>query len=382
MTVADPRALNRTTLQRQSLLERASVTTEDAVRRILAIQAQSPPSPYISLWNRVAGFDPADLDLALADARVVKATLMRITLHAVHADDHGAALHAVTPTLRAARFRDHRFRESGITEEEADELLPVVLGFLSEPRTNQETEAWLAERGAGPRAWWAMRHTAPVRHAVTGPPWAFGNRPSYVATGVGMPAPDDEDAADAALAVLVRRYLEAFGPATVPDVGQFAMVQRGRVKRALELPALADIVRTPGPDGRELLDIPGGEIIDAGAPAPPRLLPMWDSILLAYHDRSRVLPEDLRKVVIRSNGDTLPTVLVDGYVAGVWRGTAEGGIEVTMFRELDVSDWEAVEAEALEMAAFLAGREPQPYGRYRRWFDRLPPGERRVFAPD
>ncbi len=57
---------------------------------------------------------------------------------------------------------------------------------------------------------------------------------------------------------------------------------------------------------------------------------MWDHVLLAYADRSRVIPPDYRKLVTRSNGDVLPTLLVDGYVAGVWR-PVEGGIEATAF---------------------------------------------------
>ena len=55
---------------------------------------------------------------------------------------------------------------------------------------------------------------------------------------------------------------------------------------------------------------------------------MWDSTLLAYSDRSRIIPPDYRTLVMRNNGDVLPTLLVDGYVAGVWR-PVEGGIEAT-----------------------------------------------------
>ena len=83
-----PRQLNRATLARQLLLEREPLGVVDAVRRIVAVQAQEAASPYIALWNRVAGFDPADLDAAFAEHSVVKATLMRITLHAVAADDY------------------------------------------------------------------------------------------------------------------------------------------------------------------------------------------------------------------------------------------------------------------------------------------------------
>jgi Winged helix DNA-binding domain len=98
---------------------------------------------------------------------------------------------------------------------------------------------------------------------------------------------------------------------------------------------------------------------------------MWDSILLAYFDRSRIMPPDYRRLVTRSNGDVLPTLLVDGYVAGVWR-PVEGGIEATAFRRLPEEAWEGLVAEARSLVAFLADREPQVYPRYEYWWRMLP----------
>jgi hypothetical protein len=104
---------------------------------------------------------------------------------------------------------------------------------------------------------------------------------------------------------------------------------------------------------------------------------MWDSILFAYFDRSRVIPPDYRRLVIRNNGDALPTLLVDGYVAGVWR-PVEGGIEATAFHRLPEDAWTGLAAEATALTAFLAGRDPAVYRRYRHWWDKLPSTEVRV----
>src|SRR3954447_19511846 len=100
MTLTTPE-LNRATLARQLLLAREPLSVVNAVRRVVALQAQSPASPYLALWNRITDFDAADLDAAYADHSVVKASLMRITLHAVVADDYPAFQHAVLPMLRA-----------------------------------------------------------------------------------------------------------------------------------------------------------------------------------------------------------------------------------------------------------------------------------------
>lgn len=83
------RQLNRATLARQLLLRREPLGVVDAVHRVVALQAQEAPSPYLALWNRIADFDPADLDAALASQALVKATLIRITLHVVDAAEAG-----------------------------------------------------------------------------------------------------------------------------------------------------------------------------------------------------------------------------------------------------------------------------------------------------
>ncbi|MBV9665587.1 MAG: winged helix DNA-binding domain-containing protein, partial [Actinobacteria bacterium] len=176
---------------------------------------------------------------------------------------------------------------------------------------------------------------------------------------------------------LVRRYLEAFGPATPQDIGQFTLLRIPVIRAALD--ALADaLVTYEGPDGRALLyDVAGAPLPDDDAPAPPRLLAMWDLTLLAYADRSRIIPPEYRAHVIRRNGDVLPTLLVDGHVAGVWRAV-EGGIEATAFHKLRRADWDGLAKEAAALTAFLSDRDPQVYRRYMRWWPSLPAVETRV----
>jgi hypothetical protein len=366
------RALNRTTLKRQLLLRRTRLTVPEAVRRVVAIQAQAPASPYLALWNRVAGFDPADLDAAFADREVVKATSIRITLHAVLAEDYPHFHTAMTPALRGSRLSDRRFTSTGLSAADVDGVLAEVLEYAAQPRTVQELERMLADRLGRhePRVWWALRTLAPLWHAPVGPPWSFGQRPAFIASGA---APVDPEAS---VQHLIRRYLEGFGPASARDFTQFAILPRRLTESAWD--ALSDyLVEVEGPDGEQLFDAPGGPYADEGAAAPPRLLGMWDSVLLAYADRGRVIPPDYRSVVIRRNGDVLPTLLIDGYVAGVWR-PVEGGIEATAFHPLNDDTWSALAGEARRLIAFLADREPNVYSRYGHWWAQLPKGIVRV----
>ncbi|MBE8477188.1 winged helix DNA-binding domain-containing protein [Streptomyces justiciae] len=368
------RELNRATLARQLLLRREPLGVADAVRRLLALQAQQPASPYLALWNRLDGFDPAELDAAFADRTLVKATLLRITLHTVHRDDYRTVREAMQPTLYASRL-GYRFAAAGLTPADAAELEPGFLEFAAQPRSNSDLAGWLAERvGAEKKdgAWWGLRSYAPLVHVPTGGPWSFEYSPSYVAAPEGRFIDDPE----AALRTLVLRYLNGFGPASAADIAQFAMVQRARVRAALkELGETLEVIA--GPEGRTLYDVQGGPRPPADTPAPPRFLPMWDSVLLAYDDRSRVIPPEFRKLVTRVNGDVLPTLLVDGYVAGVWR-PVEGGIEATAFHDLPDAVWDGLAEEARALLAFLADRDPSVYSRYAHWWTKLPAGQARV----
>ena len=370
------RGLNRATLGRQLLLGREPLGVVEGTRRIVAIQGQQAASPYIALWNRLDGFDPGELDAAFAGRELVKATLMRFTLHVVHPSDHPAMHKAMQPQLRT-RLGDARYTETGLTRELAEAVVEDTLEFVTVPRSNAEVEAWLQERiTTDPkRMWWALRTFMPVLHAPTGGPWAFGYRPSYMSSTTPH-TPLDRAASDVALQSLVWRYLEGFGPASVADIGQFGLIQRARVKLAIE--ALGDkLEKLEGPDGKELYDVPGGLRPDEDTPAPARLLPMWDSTLLAYADRSRVIPPEYRKIVIRMNGDTLPTLLVDGHVAGIWR-TVDDGIEATAFHKLPAKVWKELGVEARALTKFLAKRDPHPYSRYHHWWAKLPDYETRL----
>lgn len=373
------RALNRATLSRQMLLQRESVPLDTAVRRLVALQAQEPASPYLALWNRLEEFDAADLDTAFADWRVVKSNAVRLTLHATSIDDYPLFRQATEPTIHAARLRDRRFVESGLDEETTARLVADLLEHAAEPRPADDLQAWLNERlgdVAHPGIWWGLRQYSPLLHVPSGATWTFGGKRGFV-TPPRLPASGEAASAEG-MKALTLRYLAAFGPASIADVALFGMVQRSRVRAALK--DLSDqVIEVEGPDGKPLYDIPNGPLPDEDTPAPPRLLGMWDNVLLAYSVRDRVIPPEHRKSVIRINGDVLPTLLVDGYVAGIWRAT-EDGIEAMAFEPLSDDVWEQLANEARTLQQFLADRDPQVFRRYSHWWNKPLPGTPRLLA--
>ena len=122
------------------------------------------------------------------------------------------------------------------------------------------------------------------------------------------------------------------------------------IQRALDR---LELRRFRDEQGRELLDVPRAPLPDPETPAHVRFLPKWDNVLLAFADRTRVLPEKYRRVVIGQNGDVAQTFLVDGLVAGTWR-VDDGRVVAEPFEPLSVSTRRELEDEGERLEAFLA----------------------------
>ena len=177
-------------------------------------------------------------------------------------------------------------------------------------------------------------------------------------SGAGVPRAassplDEPDAHDPteARAEVFRRYLAAFGPASRRDLVAWSMMHVPEIDRALE--RMEPLRRFRDEQGRELYDVPRAPLPDPEMPAPVRFLPKWDNVLLAFADRTRVLPEQFRKTVIRQNGDVAQTFLVDGFVAGMWR-VDNGRVVTEPLAALSRSAQREVRDEAARLDAFLA----------------------------
>jgi hypothetical protein len=369
--VLSARQLNRATLARQLLLERARLGIVAATECIGGLQAQEPASPYIGLWTRLGGFQPADLDQAIAERTVVKGTLMRSTLHLVSAADYLHLWPAVVPMIEGIRRQD---RVQPPSARRLADLTARAEAFTGEPRGLSELRDHLgATDGLAPDevVWW-IRRRVPFAHAPSDVPWSFGRRPrlAHALTWLGV---DGWPTAEAALERLVRRYLGAFGPATAADLAQWSGLAVGKVRPGIAaVEATGDLRRFNDERGRELLDLEGTPLPGPDTPAPPRLLPMWDSTLLAFADRTRLISDEDRRVVIARNGDTLPTFTVDGVVAGLWWAEAAPGgrtrIVIEPFRPpLQRADARVLEQEGERLAEVVAPLEPTVYARYQRW---------------
>jgi hypothetical protein len=333
------RELNRALLARQLLLKRRKLGVQEAVEQLCALQAQYSLSPYIALWTRLSGFRREQLTRALEERVVVKSTLFRITLHMTSARDYPYYAAAFLPAAREMTPR--------ITNELLDELSRQVHALAQTPVTHEQIEEVAAEQMGGR---WRTRVLAPLLHLPPSGTWRFWGRPELVVMDqwLGVEPPSRQEGAKRT----VERYLAAFGPATKQDLLRFAGVRAGDLRPGLdelELRTFRD------ERGRELIDLPGLSLPEGDTPAPIRFLPKWDSSLLAYAppERTRILPEEYRSVVIRKNGDVLPTVLVDGFVAATWNVDTKKGLEIEPLRRLTKAERAEIDGEGARLVEFM-----------------------------
>jgi hypothetical protein len=335
------RELNRALLARQLLLERRRLDVQQAVERICAVQAQWPQSPYIGLWTRLVEFTKDHLTRALAEHRVVKSQLFRVTLHITSARDY--------PYFVATWGPAARDRTPGVPKATLEELTRRVRAAAMQGPITQDRVEELAAAEMGGR--WRTRTLTPLVHLPPGGTWSHYGRTQLGAmeTVLGVELPSREDGA----VRLVRSYLASFGPATQEDLLRFAGLRVGDVRAGLER---VDLRMFRDERGRALLDVRRAPLPDGDTPAPVRFLPKWDSSLLAYAapERTRILPEKYRGTVIGKNGDVLPTVLVDGFVAATWSIDRKRNLELTPLRRLTRAERAEIDEEGARLVGFVS----------------------------
>ncbi|MDX6570154.1 MAG: hypothetical protein QOH15_2732 [Gaiellales bacterium] len=349
------RALNRATLARQLLLARDRVPMVDAIERLGGLQAQEAKPPFAALWSRLEGFTREQLGAALDAREVVRGTLMRGTLHLVSGRDYCAFRSALAPVL-AQGLRALGERAEGL---DIEAVLPVARKLLATgPLTFTELRALLHE--AFPRVHeralgFAVRMHLPLVMVPTDDPWSFRSPSRFTLADTWLGTGIVETGSSQAL---VRRHLAAFGPSTTADVQAWSGLKGlGDVFGELrpELIVFRDV------RGRELFDLPGAPRPDEDVDAPARLLPEFDSLLLAHADRTRIVADEHRSALVTKNLRVRAAFLSDGVVRGTWtveRARNAATVVLAPFAPLPKRAVAPLGEEAVQMLRFLEPDAP------------------------
>jgi hypothetical protein len=342
------RELNRATL----LLERATFTIPAALERLVGMQAQLASAPFVGLWTRLQDFKREDLAELIHNRTVVKATLMRATLHLVTAEDFLRFRTTLHPLLLGAAAAITKQRG----EFDVKKVLKAARDFLSEqPRTFAEISEMLAARwpavDVGAMRYSVRTHLPLVQVPVVGG-WSYSNKPAFTLAETWL---GREFAPEEQLRELVLRYLAAFGPASVTDMQTWLGL---KLKDVFE--ELRPELQTYRAEGRrELFDLPGLELPDEATPAPVRFLPEYDNLLLSHSNRTRVVADEHRPRVYLPGLRVAATILVDGFVRGAWKvekSKSAATLVIEPFEKLTKRDRAALSTEGEQLLRFI---EPQ-----------------------
>jgi hypothetical protein len=286
-------------------------------------------SAELALSARVDGITQEDVRAELWERRsLVKTWSIRGTLHLHPADD----LPLWAAATRAVREQDD--------PEVVDAIAAALEGrcLLREELADEVAKRlgeWAREKvGSG---WAYLFGSAAAQGKLChGPP--RGNKVTFVRTDEWVGWRDVDP--DQALAEAGRRYLETFGPAGPRQFAQWFGLKPS------EGPALSDVKVEPR--------------TEAG---PLRLLPEYDCYVMGFREREQLVPEKVRERVKshpkgRFEGiAAVPTVLVDGVVAGIWRRARKGKKVEIVVEPTQRVDRAELEAEAERIGKFL-GAEP------------------------
>jgi hypothetical protein len=368
--VLSTRVLNRTLLMRQHLLERAAMPALAMIEHLAGMQAQEPKDPYVALWSRIAGFQPAELESLLLERRAVRSVLMRSTVHLASIDDALAFRPVVQPVLDWELFKNKTW-SVGLEGVDLEPVLALGRQLMDErPRSLAELRVAMAERFPDRDATtlaYACRGRLPTLQVPPRGLWSTSGQVKLTTLDHWSGRPlGTETAPDA----MLLRYLAAFGPASAADAGNWSRLTG--LKEAMER-LRPRLVTYRDDKGRELFDLPDAPIADPDLAAPVRFFPSYDNVFLGHQDRSRVVPEHMKAVATRIQ-ITVAAFAVDGFGAGFWATSGKPGpltMTIEPQRPLSTAERHAVEDEALRLLPFLEdGRAPGPDPI--RWLD--PPG--------
>jgi hypothetical protein len=314
----DRRARNRALLARQWLLDPPRrATALEAIEQLVGLQAQDVKAPYFQLWARLADFDASELSTLLEQRAAVRIVLMRGTIHLTSAPDALLLRPLVQEVITRATEGNW---SAGVHGVDRAQLAAAGRALVeAEPRTFAQLGPLLAERWPGadpPSLAQQVRALVPLVQVPPRGLWGRSGAPAHTSIERwldGAPAPAERTIDD-----MVRRYLGAFGPATVKDMQKWSGLTRlGEAFARLrdELVVFTDAETSRG----ELFDLPGAPRPAADTPIAPRLVGPFDNLVLSHADADHVLPLEHRPKVMTQNGLIAGMVLIDGFVAGNWR---------------------------------------------------------------
>jgi Winged helix DNA-binding domain len=368
----------RARLARRHFLAEPAGSIDGVVADLVGLHATDPATPYLSLWARMPGFAVVDLDTELYERRtLIKHLAMRRTLWTVRAEDvpfiQSAASDRVADNERRRLVADAQ--KAGITDDGdswLDTACAAVLRHLAEhgAASAKELRAALPELAgrydyAPGKRWGGETPLAPrvltvlsVRGEIVRGPndgaWTI-SRPRWAPMTDWLPSVSDPETPEVARAELVRRWLRAFGPATVIDIKWWFGNTLTWARHALrDIDAVeVDLDGAPG------FALPDDLDVEPDVETWCALLPGLDVTTMGWYDRDWYLG-DHRAQVFDSNGNGGTTAWWNGRIVGGWGQDTDGRVQLRLLEDAGRDAKRALTRRADELTAWLDGVRVSP----------------------
>ncbi len=300
---------------RQRLVGERDENARTALGHTVGVYGSAPAFALSAVARSTSSADEA---LALlGNQALVRIRCMRQALYAVPAEVAGVVYTATAEQVRKGRERG--LKSAGVERKEIDRVGKRVAKALKGGRvaTKGELRDEAGKLSEGARKYFAILLSAwsadgLIVRAGTPRDWRDGT-PDWALAAAAAPGVLVEGDVDAARTELARLYLEAFGPATLDDFAWWSGLGKREATRALE----ALLGEAPG--AGELTDAPDPPASSSAAGDPLRLLPPWDTYLVAYKHRSRYADAEHLPWLYDKRGNAAPTILHKGAAAGLWQ---------------------------------------------------------------
>jgi hypothetical protein len=138
---------------------------------------------------------------------------------------------------------------------------------------------------------------------------------------------------DEARAVLLRRYFQAFGPASIEDCVYFTGYKRREIVALMNRFEITPQSVSLG--GKDYFYV--GKLPTARDIPPCIYLAGFDQLVMGYRDRSRIMEERVKPEVTTNSGIVHPTVLLKGRLEAKWKRDG-AKLVITPFTVLSAED--------------------------------------------
>lgn len=345
MAPSAEREITSRRLAAQSIASSSFTRPSDVVRHLLAMQAQDLPGARWSIGLRLPGSTDETVRAALSAGEIARSWPMRGTLHLVAPEDLSWMLDIAGP--RQATTSAKRRADLGISDEQVRQAGDIAVDAMvggRHIRRDRLLHAWeeagiptTAQRGY--HLLWTLAHQKVI---VFGPD--DGKQPTFALLEERLPRSRVLER-DEALAEFATRYFASHGPATVRDLAWWASITLGDARKGV---AAASGLEQLELDGQTYYFAEGLEPTASAVHA----LPGFDEYMLGYQDRSAALPPEFSsRIVPGNNGIFLPTIVVDGTVAGTWKRS-----DTTKLARIDLSEFTTLTKKSHEGFKRAIGR--------------------------